>query len=85
MNIPRIIGLAAATLTTLSFIPQVWRSLRTHDMHGISLGMYITYTIGIALWLTYGLLIGDLPVVGEHCHVVSRSHRVGTQTALRLI
>lgn len=62
MNIPRIIGLVAAALTTLSFVPQVWRSLRTRDMRGISLGMYAAYTIGIALWLIYGLLIGDLPV-----------------------
>lgn len=62
MNIPRIIGLVAAALTTLSFVPQVWRSLRTRDVRGISLGMYAAYTIGIALWLIYGLLIGDLPV-----------------------
>lgn len=62
MNIPRIIGLTAATLTTLAFIPQVWRTLRTRDTHGISLGMYAAYTVGIALWLVYGLLLHDLPI-----------------------
>ncbi|MBU6420788.1 MAG: SemiSWEET transporter [Gammaproteobacteria bacterium] len=62
MNIPRIIGLTAATLTTLAFIPQVWRTLKTHDTRGISLGMYAIYTVGIALWLVYGLLIHDLVV-----------------------
>ena len=62
MNIPRITGLAAATLTTVAFIPQVWRSLRTRDTRGISLGMYTVFTLGIALWLVYGLLTRDLPV-----------------------
>lgn len=62
MNIPRIIGLAAATLTTIAFVPQVWRSLKTRDTRGISLGMYTVFTLGIALWLVYGLLINDLPV-----------------------
>ena len=62
MNIPRITGLAAAILTTVAFIPQVWRSLRTRDTRGISLGMYTVFTLGIALWLVYGLLTRDLPV-----------------------
>lgn len=62
MNIPRIVGLTAAALTTLSLIPQVWRSLKTRDTRGISLGMYWAYTVGIALWLAYGLLIHDLVV-----------------------
>lgn len=62
MNIPRIIGLTAAALTTLSLLPQVWRSFKTRDTRGISLGMYVAYTIGIALWLAYGLLIHDLVV-----------------------
>ena len=62
MNIPRTIGLIAAALTTLSLLPQVWRSFKTRDTRGISLGMYVAYTIGIALWLVYGLLIHDLVV-----------------------
>ncbi|MGH8281877.1 MAG: SemiSWEET transporter [Gammaproteobacteria bacterium] len=62
MNIPRIIGLTAAALTTLSLVPQVWRSFKTRDTRGISLGMYWAYTVGIALWLAYGLLIHDLVV-----------------------
>jgi len=46
----------------VAFIPQVWRSLRTRDTRGISLGMYTVFTLGIALWLVYGLLTRDLPV-----------------------
>jgi len=63
MNLERLIGLAAATLTTLSFLPQAYRSLRTRDTRGISLSMYALFTLGIALWLVYGLLIHDLPVI----------------------
>ncbi|MHB8405536.1 MAG: SemiSWEET transporter [Gammaproteobacteria bacterium] len=62
MSLERLIGLAAATLTTISFLPQAYRSLRTRDTRGISLGMYALFTLGIALWLIYGILIHDLPV-----------------------
>ncbi len=63
MSFERLIGLAAATITTLSFLPQAYRSLRTRDTRAISLGMYAFFTLGIALWLVYGLLIHDLPVM----------------------
>jgi MtN3 and saliva related transmembrane protein len=63
MNIERIVGLGAATLTTVSFIPQVWRSWKTHDTRGISLSMYAVFTLGIALWLAYGVFLGDLPII----------------------
>ena len=62
MSLELFIGLAAATLTTISFLPQVVRSLRTRDTHSISFGMYTLFTIGISLWLVYGLLSHDLPV-----------------------
>lgn len=62
MSLERLIGLAAATLTTISFLPQTYRSLRTRDTHGISLGMYALFALGITLWLIYGILIHDLPV-----------------------
>ena len=46
-----IIGYIAATLTTVSFVPQAWHTFRTKDVSGISLGMYSVFTVGIALWL----------------------------------
>lgn len=57
------IGYAAATLTTASFMPQAWLTFKTRDVRGISLGMYSAFTLGIALWLAYGLLIRAWPVV----------------------
>jgi MtN3 and saliva related transmembrane protein len=58
-----LLGCAAAALTTGSFVPQALHTLRTRDVSGISLAMYATFTLGIALWLGYGLLLGDWPIV----------------------
>lgn len=58
-----LIGYLAATLTTVSFVPQALHSFRTKDVSGISFGMYSMFTLGIALWLVYGLLINAWPIV----------------------
>ncbi len=58
-----LIGYCAAMLTTISFVPQVWLTFRTRDTRGISLGMYSVLTLGVALWLTYGLVLRAWPVV----------------------
>jgi len=55
-------GYAAASLTTLSFVPQAWLTLRTRDVSGISLGMYSVFTLGTALWLAWGIQLGVWPV-----------------------
>jgi MtN3 and saliva related transmembrane protein len=57
------IGYAAATLTTASFVPQAWHTFRSRDVSGISLAMYSAFTVGIALWLAYGFLLGAWPVI----------------------
>ena len=62
-NLTEAIGVVAAVLTTASFLPQVWHSFKTRDVSGISLGMYSAFTVGIALWLVYGLLIGAWPLI----------------------
>ena len=62
-----LIGSAAAVLTTASFIPQAWHSFRTRDVSGVSLSMYSVFTAGVALWLTYGLLLGSWPMVISNC------------------
>ena len=57
------VGLLAAILTTISFVPQAWHSFKTRDVSGISLGMYSVFTVGVALWLLYGWLLGAWPIV----------------------
>ena len=63
MNITDWIGSAAAALTTTSFIPQVWKVWRTRHTADISLSMYAMFTLGVALWLCYGILIESWPAV----------------------
>ncbi len=63
MNSVTLLGFVAAACTTASFVPQVMHSLRTRDTRGISLGMYAVFTAGIALWLVYGVLLGDWPII----------------------
>lgn len=60
------IGAAAATLTTTAFIPQALQVLRTRHTKDISLGMYVIFTSGVALWAIYGWMIGSWPVIGAN-------------------
>ena len=60
------LGFTAAALTTASFVPQAWLTFRTRDVSGISLGMYSAFTLGIALWLVYGVMIGEWPIIAAN-------------------
>lgn len=63
MPFSELIGYAAASLTTTAFIPQAWLTWRSRRVDGVSLGMYSIFTLGIMLWLAYGLLIGAWPII----------------------
>lgn len=63
VNTMTLIGLAAACCTTAAFIPQVVQILKSGNVDGISLSMYSIFTVGVALWLTYATIIGDLPML----------------------
>ncbi|HBA65713.1 MAG TPA: glutathione synthetase [Methylococcaceae bacterium] len=58
-----IIGYLAATLTTLSFLPQALLTLKTRQTESLSLGMYSLFTSGVLLWLIYGLSISDKAII----------------------
>jgi MtN3 and saliva related transmembrane protein len=60
---PTIIGLVAGTLTSLATIPQVIKTLKTRHVRDISIWQPILLTIGVALWMIYGILINDLPLI----------------------
>ena len=62
-SITSTIGFIAAILTTVSFVPQVLKVWRTRSAKDISLGMYSLFTLGIAAWLVYGVLIDSWPVI----------------------
>lgn len=63
MVLSELVGYPAAILTTAAFIPQAWKSWRSRDLSGISLPMYAMFTLGVAFWLAYGLLIDSIPIV----------------------
>ena len=56
-------GYVAATLTTLAFVPQAWKTIRSKDTRSISLGMYVVFTIGIGFWLAYGFVLDSIPMI----------------------
>jgi len=75
------IGYLAATLTTCSFVPQALHTFRTRDVRGISLGMYAVFTVGIALWLVYGLLLQAWPIVAANAVTLALA---GTILAMKI-
>lgn len=60
------IGFAAATLTTLCWLPQALKVLRDRETRAISLPATVAFMAGIALWLIYGIAIGDWPLIGAN-------------------
>jgi MtN3 and saliva related transmembrane protein len=58
-----LIGYCAAALTTGAFIPQAIKTIRSCDTRAISLGMYVTFTIGIVLWFVYGVTLDSWPII----------------------
>lgn len=63
MSAVTVLGLVASACTMTAFVPQVVKTWRTRSSADLSLGMYALLTAGAALWLTYGWLIRDLPVI----------------------
>lgn len=62
-NFFTIIGLAAGTLTTIAFLPQVLKTWQSKSAKDISLGMFSTFCTGVFLWIVYGFSVGDLPIL----------------------
>lgn len=60
---PEIIGYMAAALTTCSFLPQAIMTLKTKDTEALSLGMYTMFTLGVLLWLIYGVYLDDTALI----------------------
>lgn len=58
-----LVGMVAGVLTTIAFVPQVLRTWRTRSTSDISLVMFLIYVTGIVLWLIYGLMLKDLPLI----------------------
>jgi MtN3 and saliva related transmembrane protein len=66
VNYMTAIGFGAAFCTTFAFLPQVIKTWQTRSTKDISLGMFLTFSTGILLWLIYGLLLGDVPLIAAN-------------------
>jgi len=74
-------GYTAAVLTTGSFIPQAVMTIRSRDTRGISLAMYVIFTLGVALWLLYGIAVKSGPMILANSVTLALA---GTILALKL-
>lgn len=63
MDHPDTLGLAAGALTTVSFLPQVVKIWRAKSAKDVSYAMFLTFSLGVFLWLLYGIAIGAVPVI----------------------
>lgn len=58
-----LLGLLAAALTTFSFVPQVAKAWKTRETKDISLAMFVVFSVGVLLWLAYGLVIQNVVLI----------------------
>jgi MtN3 and saliva related transmembrane protein len=63
MAVEILVSAVAATLTTAAFVPQALHIIRYKDTRAISLQMYVAFATGVLLWMVFGLLIGNLPII----------------------
>lgn len=62
----KLLGFTAASCTTIAYAPQFLKVWRTRSTRDISLGMFLVMLVGIVLWLAYGLLAGDAPLIAAN-------------------
>jgi MtN3 and saliva related transmembrane protein len=65
-----VLGYVAMCLTTASFVFQVVHTYKSKDVSGVSLSTYATITVGLALWIVYGVARGDVPLIVANCVMV---------------
>ena len=63
MEIVTLIGSLAALCSTLSFAPQAWKIIKSRDTSAISMRMYGVTVVGFGLWLAYGMMKGEWPLI----------------------
>jgi MtN3 and saliva related transmembrane protein len=81
LNAVTLIGLMAAALTTAANAPQVWKTWRTREAADISLRMTLLLTAGLALWVAYGFMQGDVVIILANAIAVALA---ATLTVLKL-
>ncbi len=78
----QIVGILAAIASTASFAPQAWRIIATRDVEGISKGMYTLTVAAFALWLGYGVMLGDFALIVPNALCLAMSAFILTMVML---
>jgi len=63
MKFSEILGIVAGVLTSISFIPQIIKIRKTKSTKDLSWGMFGIFSFGVILWLIYGIMINEFPVI----------------------
>ena len=63
MDLITVLGLVAGLLTTVSLVPQALKIWRTKSAKDVSLRMFAAFSLGVALWLAYGILKKEVPII----------------------
>lgn len=63
MEIATIIGICATVTSTVSFVPQAWKIIKSRQTHDISTAMYAVTVIGFGLWMAYGVVLVQWPLI----------------------
>lgn len=65
-NMIQLLGLVAGACTTIAFLPQVLKTWKSRSAKDLSLGMFSIFSLGVFLWLVYGFLVQDIPVIAAN-------------------
>ncbi|HTI88203.1 MAG TPA: SemiSWEET transporter [Alphaproteobacteria bacterium] len=82
MDIATVIGACATLASTVSFVPQAWKIIKSRRTHDISMGMYAVTVSGFALWTAYGVLLGSWPLIITNTLCLSLSAFILTMKVL---
>lgn len=66
MNTIQVLGLVAGSCTTIAFLPQVLKTWKSRSAKDLSLGMFSFFCFGVLLWLIYGIMVRDIPVIAAN-------------------
>lgn len=73
MSAIQILGLAAGTITSITFLPQVIQIWKTKSAKDLSLHMLLLLILGVSMWLTYGILVADAAIIYTNSMVLAMS------------
>jgi len=68
-----LVGYAAASLTTIAFVPQAYQVYKTNQTKDLSLSLFVTFSLGVFMWLIYGVLLESIPMIIANMMTLSLS------------